>query len=128
MEAELDFFTALEQGVALFNRQEFFAAHEVWERRWSSESADERRLLQGLIQVAAGFYKLQSGAPAGTVKLLAKGEESLAPFTPALHGLALAALLTAVGDWKRRAALLLSSGGRDYDPRELPRIAFARPW
>ena len=74
------FYDALEKGIELFNRQEFYEAHEAWEAGWIDELADERRLLQGLIQVAAGFYKLQVGSPQGTVKLLEQGLKKLRDF------------------------------------------------
>ena len=62
-------------GACLFDRGEFFEAHEVWEERWKvTTSATERAFLQGLIQVAAAFHKLvvmKSEDAAG--RLLAKG-------------------------------------------------------
>ena len=34
------FHEALGRGVALFNRQEFYEAHEVWEQVWVDEIGD----------------------------------------------------------------------------------------
>jgi predicted metal-dependent hydrolase len=61
----------LSRGRALFDRGAYFEAHEVWEAAWLGERGDTRRLLQGLIQIAAAFYKLSRGdAPGGALKLL----------------------------------------------------------
>ena len=55
---------SLRRGIELFNRREFYEAHEAWEEGWIDELTDDRLLLQGLIQVAAGLYKVQCASPA----------------------------------------------------------------
>jgi len=61
------------EGIVLFNRAQFFEAHEVWEDAWRPARGDDRALLHGVIQIAAGFHKLQCGQPSGAVSLLDKG-------------------------------------------------------
>jgi len=121
------FHEALGRGVALFNRQEFFEAHEVWEEVWVDELGDERLLLQGLIQVAAGFYKLQVGAPRGTSRLLEQGLKKLRGFLGASPGVDLEAFLPAVEAWQREAEQMSVYGRADYDPRKLPRLTYTPP-
>lgn len=83
----------LEEGRRLFNDQRFFEAHEVWEGAWRAEKDATRALLQGLIQVAAGYFKaLSEENAAGAVKLLEMGLEKLAPFPEVCAGLSLGAL------------------------------------
>jgi predicted metal-dependent hydrolase len=117
---------ALRTGVDLFNRQEFYEAHEAWEAGWKDELSDDRLLLQGLIQVAAGFYKLQVGTPTGTVKLLEQGLKKLRPFLPNSHGVDLETLLPEVERWLEDAKGMVSSGRADYDPKRLPRLVYVR--
>jgi len=121
------FHEALGRGVALFNRQEFYEAHEVWEAVWVEEVGDERLLLQGLIQVAAGFYKLQVGAPRGTSRLLEQGLKKLRGFLGASLGVDLEVFLPEVEAWQREAELLARQGRADYDPRKLPRLSYSPP-
>jgi uncharacterized protein len=65
---------ALEAGAALFDAGRWFDAHEAWEDAWRVERGARRLLLQGLIQIAAGFHKgLVQGRPAGMVRLLGNG-------------------------------------------------------
>lgn len=62
-------------GTRLFNQGAFFEAHEVWEERWRIEAdRTSRRLLQGLIRIAAGLHKLVVvGDRASASRLLARG-------------------------------------------------------
>jgi predicted metal-dependent hydrolase len=70
----------LEQGRAAFNRGAYFLAHELWEEIWrEAGDADERRYVQGLIQIAAGLHHLQQHRTAPAVGLLRKGLEKLSP-------------------------------------------------
>jgi uncharacterized protein len=56
-------------GVVLFNEQEFFEAHEVWEGLWAENHGDTRRFYQGLIQAAVGLCHYANGNLRGAVKL-----------------------------------------------------------
>ncbi len=51
----------LAQGRDLFNNEEFFEAHEAWEKLWLMEHGRDRVFVQGLIQVAAHFVHLRKG-------------------------------------------------------------------
>jgi hypothetical protein len=44
----------IRKGVELFSAGRFWEAHEAWEAAWLVEDGDVRKMLQGLIQVAAG--------------------------------------------------------------------------
>jgi predicted metal-dependent hydrolase len=81
---------ALERGKALFNDGSWFEAHEAWEDAWREEGGEVRLLLQGLIQVAAGYLKAAQGRPSGAVKLLAAGLSKLSGLPEGLGGLSLA--------------------------------------
>lgn len=66
-----------QRGADLFNQEEFFAAHEVWEDCWRESAGPLRSVLQGLVQAAAGFYHLQTGNREGAISLLAKAGSRL---------------------------------------------------
>ncbi len=64
---------AFGRGARLFDAGMFFEAHEAWEERWKVAERDEKRLLQGLIQIAAGFHKLLvMQSPEAAQRLLAR--------------------------------------------------------
>ena len=56
-------------GIVLFNRGDFFEAHEVWEELWMETFSDEKRFYQGLIQAAVGLCHFCNGNLRGAVKL-----------------------------------------------------------
>jgi predicted metal-dependent hydrolase len=81
---------ALERGRALYNAARYYDAHEAWEEAWLREEGEARRLLQGLIQVAAGYFKaFAQGKPSGSARLLAAGLEKLAPIPEGFAALSL---------------------------------------
>ena len=79
----------LERGVDAFNAGKFFLAHEIWEALWLETVGPEKVLLQGLVQIAAGYAKLESGVHGGAVKLLARGLERVRQYPPTALGLRL---------------------------------------
>lgn len=102
------------RGVDLFNREDYFEAHEVWEDAWRREQGDRRRFLQGLIQVAAGFVKLQRRQPRGAKALLERGAENIAGHAGDPFGLDLPPLLESVSRWRDLADSMTESG--EFDP------------
>jgi uncharacterized protein len=89
---------ALERGRTLFNQRRFFEAHEAWEDAWLHEEGELRLLLQGLIQVAAGYVKaFRDLKPAGSTRLLGGGLAKLAGLPDGLAGLSLGEFRDRVG-------------------------------
>jgi predicted metal-dependent hydrolase len=64
-----------EAGVFLFNQREYWSSHEAWEAIWMTAERNTKLFYQGLIQLAAGFVKLQRRHPKGAVANLRKGLE-----------------------------------------------------
>lgn len=90
---------AYRRGLELFNRGEFFDAHEVLEDVWRAAPAAEKKFLQGLIQVAVGLHHHSRGNMAGARSLLARAHRNLSAY-PARHGgIDLAELRSQVERW-----------------------------
>jgi predicted metal-dependent hydrolase len=64
------------RGIEHWNAEEFFECHEVLEELWL-HAGDERKFYQGLIQAAAGFYKVQLESQGRGVSLLETAIEKL---------------------------------------------------
>ncbi len=75
----------LEPGRAAFDRGEFFDAHELWEEVWRELAGEERLLVQGLIQIAAGLHHRQRGRARPAARLIAKGVEKISRCAPELR-------------------------------------------
>lgn len=67
-------------GVQLFNREDFFEAHEVWEDLWHDTYGMNKDFFQGLIQVTSAMHHLQIGNMRGARILYGSGIELLAPY------------------------------------------------
>jgi predicted metal-dependent hydrolase len=86
----------LAKGVAEFNQGLYFECHETLEEVWLEEHGDDRLFYQGLIQVAAGFFKWEQGVPAGAIKLWRAGLEKLDGYPEIYHSVDLAAFVRTV--------------------------------
>ncbi len=84
------------KGIDEFNRQLFFECHETLEELWLEERGEDRKFYQGIIQIAAGYYKLQQGVPVGALKLWRTGLEKLQPYGPVYYGINVESLIAAV--------------------------------
>ncbi len=81
------------EGIAQFNRGEFFEQHETLERLWRAEPRDIRYLYQGILQIGVAFHHLRRLNHHGTVYMLTRGPRYLAPFAPQCRRVDVAALL-----------------------------------
>jgi uncharacterized protein len=73
-----------ERGLALFNRGEFFACHEVWEELWLQSAGAEKRFYQGLIQAAVAILHAERGNLRGATSTWRKARTKLEAL-PANH-------------------------------------------
>jgi predicted metal-dependent hydrolase len=87
------------RGLELFNAGEFFDAHEVLEDVWRAAPAEEKKFLQGLIQLAVGLHHYSRGNLAGARSLLARGNRNLSAYPERHFGIDLALLRARVEQW-----------------------------
>ena len=83
------------EGIAQFNRGEFFEQHETLEELWRAETRNIRYLYQGILQIGVAFHHLRKRNHHGTVYMLTRGQGYLAPFAPRCQGVDVQALLEA---------------------------------
>jgi predicted metal-dependent hydrolase len=105
------------EGIAQFNRGEYFEQHETLERLWRAERRDIRYLYQGILQIGVAFHHLRKLNHHGTVYMLTRGARYLAPFAPACQRVDVATLL-------RDAAAALREVER-IGPSRLPEFDWA---
>ena len=74
-------------GVLLFNRGDFFEAHEAWEALWMDTAGPDRTFYQGLIQAAVGLCHFCNGNVRGAVKLYHSGRAYIEPLGSPYWGL-----------------------------------------
>jgi predicted metal-dependent hydrolase len=92
---------AFDRGVAQFNAGLFYECHDTLEELWTGLRGPSRDFLQGLIQVAVGFYHLGNANHVGAERLLSRALKRLESYPPAYGGLDLGALRASVEEWRR---------------------------
>jgi uncharacterized protein len=78
-------------GILLFNRGDYFEAHEVWEELWTDTAGPERRFHQGLIQAAVALCHFCNGNVRGAAKLYRTSRDYMEKFPSPHWGLDTAA-------------------------------------
>ncbi len=77
-----------------FNQGLFYEAHETLEELWLEDHGPEREFYQGIIQVAAGYFKWEQEVPQGALKLLRSATRKLEPYRPGCLGVRVTELLS----------------------------------
>lgn len=115
-------------GIVLFNQQDFFEAHEVWEDLWAESTGDERRFYQGLIQAAVGLCHFGNGNLRGAIKLYNTSRAYMEGLSSPFLG------LDTQGFWKQMAycydelhAATSSNDPIELDVERLPVISLDPP-
>ena len=84
----------LEEGLILFNRGQFYEAHEVWEDLWrETDRGALRTCYQGLIQAAVGLHHLGRGNIIGARSQLGKSVRNLQSGSGEMTGLDIKTLI-----------------------------------
>ncbi len=89
----------LVDGIRLFNRGEYFEAHEVLEDVWRGAPATDKTFLQGLVQLAVAFHHYSTGNLVGACSVLGKAARNLEQEAASPHGIDEAALRAALREW-----------------------------
>src|SRR5213080_2687814 len=90
----------LHHGISLFNRGQFFDAHEALEDVWRAAPESEKKFLQGLIQVAVALHHHSKGNLVGARSLLERAARNLAFYPESYGGVNVAKLLCELSGWQ----------------------------
>ena len=88
------------RGISLFNNAEFFDAHEALEDIWRAAPPENKKFLQGLIQVAVAFHHYSTGNRVGMRSVLERAIRNLAEPSGSFGQIHLAALLQSLVQWR----------------------------
>jgi predicted metal-dependent hydrolase len=84
------------EGVQLFNKEQFFAAHEALEDVWRASAASDKKFLQGLTQLAVAFHHHSTGNDVGCRSVMARALRNLSGYPEGLFGLHTTEIVEAV--------------------------------
>ncbi len=103
------------EGIELFNRGEYFEAHEVWEDLWQDCPSCDRRFYQALIQAAVAIYHFERGNFSGTARLARSGKRYMEPYRLRNQGLEVESF------WKQVEGYIAGALGGVADALQRPR-------
>lgn len=85
----IDFEEQYREGIRLFNEEDFFECHEVFEELWSESLGDDKKFLQGMIQAAVALFHFGNENFGGAKKLYNSARQRLQPLGDQYMGIAL---------------------------------------
>lgn len=86
----------LQKGIELFNKGNYFEAHELFEELWKAAQSEEKLFLHGLTQAAVAMVHWKRGNTAGAKTLLARSREKLGQIPPEAMPIRASQLLKAI--------------------------------
>ena len=110
------------EGIAQFNRGEYFEQHETLELLWRDERRELRRLYQGILQIGVACLHLERLNHHGAVYMLTRGSGYLAPFAPQCQTVDVAALIESAGVALAEVQRLGPGRLAEFDWRLAPRV------
>ena len=75
------------EGLKFYKAGDYFEAHEYWEDLWSDFYLEDKKFIQGLIQLSVSFVHLRNGNMIGAKSLLRKSEEKFKAFSGIHRGI-----------------------------------------
>jgi len=85
----IDFDEQYREGIRLFNEEDFFECHEVFEELWSESRGNDKKYLQGMIQAAVALFHFGNENFGGAKKLYHSARQRLEPLGEQYMGIAL---------------------------------------
>ena len=79
-------------GLELFNRGEYFEAHEVLEAAWNLDDSPAKELYRAVLQVAVTYYQIERGNYRGVMKMFLRLRQWIDPLPDECRGVNVAQL------------------------------------
>jgi predicted metal-dependent hydrolase len=88
------------RGISLFNHAEFFDAHEALEDIWRAAPPENKKFLQGMVQIAVAFHHYSKGNRVGMRSVLERAIKNLSEPAGIFGEIQLAPLLQSLAQWR----------------------------
>jgi uncharacterized protein len=115
------------QGIAEFNRQEYYACHDTLEALWMDSIDPDKKFYQGVLQIAVACHHLQNHNLKGAAILLGEGMGRLRYYQPVYAGIDVSQLIQSSHYLLQHVQQIASSDGSspiESTAFEYPSIAF----
>ncbi|WP_224981172.1 DUF309 domain-containing protein [Geomonas agri] len=117
----------LQQAIAEFNGQEWFACHETLEELWVGAQGELRDFYQGLLQVAVALYHWRNGNFKGAEGLLQRGPDLLRRVPDTCLGVDVARVVAEAGLLREALLTLGEEQMAELDQSLIPKLHRAEP-
>lgn len=107
------------KGIELFNRGEYFEAHEELEHAWNEEGGPVRELYRGILQIAVAYLQITRGNYNGAIKMFLRARQWLDPLPDVCRGVDVAALRRDAADVRAAIEFLGAERLKEFDPSTL---------
>ena len=108
---EVQYDPRLLKGIEEFNQGLYFECHETLEEIWLEEHGKDREFYQGIIQIAAGYFKWEQGVLIGAIKLWRSGLQKLEAYPPVHHRVDLGSFVQGVRENLKEVEDAYEKGG-----------------
>ena len=108
------------KGLGSFKEHQFYDAHEHWEDLWSDYRLADAKFIQGLIQLAVGYFHISNDNKNGARGLFNKCIPKLAEYRPKYRGIDIENILVAIDDTLK--FLSKSDNMKDFDWKLVPAL------
>lgn len=115
------------KGVELFNRQQYFEAHEELELAWGEETGPVRELYRGILQVAVAYLQIERQNYNGALKMFLRLRQWLDPLPDECRGVNVALLRTQALAARAHLESLGPERLGEFDRRLLRPVEFDQP-
>lgn len=114
------------KGIELFNRGEYFDAHEELEHAWNEEGGPARELYRGILQVAVAYLQITRRNYNGAIKMFLRARQWLDPLPGVCRGVDVAALRKDAAEVRAALETLGAERIGEFDLSLLKPVALAR--
>ena len=84
------------EGLRQYKLMDYYESHEVWEELWSDYYLEDKKFIQGLIQLSVSFVHLSNGNMIGANNLLKKSKGKFIQFSGRQRGIDINTLLNQI--------------------------------
>lgn len=115
------------KGIELFNRRQYFEAHEELELAWGEETGPVRELYRGILQVAVAYLQIERGNYNGAYKMFLRLRQWLDPLPDECRGVNVALLRSQALAARAELEALGPDGIERFDQSLLKPVEVRRP-
>lgn len=113
------------KGLELFNRQEYFEAHEELELAWNEDETVGRELYRGILQIAVAYLQIQRKNYRGAYKMFLRARQWLDPLPDTCRGVDVARLRADAKAVRRQLLELGPDDLEDFDTSLFNKVSYS---